>query len=169
MKSINDIINAFLHVGYIRFKEGFKETFPVEDYLDLFDLAAKNIQAGITGNSSGDHNALQLITGEHMSKCLCVGGYDLVLLVAHCAAGGRISFAIIVFICCFVRTFEHPDYWILSMIQIMGLLCLLFLYCQASLTLSLTSVSLLHSCEEPEGNTIHIILDIIVREQALCL
>ncbi|KAG7228602.1 hypothetical protein INR49_013288, partial [Caranx melampygus] len=50
--------------GYIRFKDGFKETFPVEDYLDLFDLAAKNIQAGISGNSSGDYSALQLITGE---------------------------------------------------------------------------------------------------------
>ncbi|KAM6922820.1 carbohydrate sulfotransferase 15-like isoform 1-T4 [Lycodopsis pacificus] len=48
--------------GYIRFKDGFQETFPVEDYLDLFDLAAHNIQEGISGNSSGDHRAL--ITGE---------------------------------------------------------------------------------------------------------
>lgn len=78
-KSINDIMNAILHVGYIHFKDGFKETFPVEDYLDLFDLTAKNIQAGISGNSSGDHSTLQLITGEHMSKCLCVGGCNLVL------------------------------------------------------------------------------------------
>ncbi|GLD64019.1 carbohydrate sulfotransferase 15-like protein [Lates japonicus] len=50
--------------GYIRFKDGFQESFPVEDYLDLFDLAAHNIQAGISGNSSGDRSALQLITGE---------------------------------------------------------------------------------------------------------
>ncbi|KAL3971919.1 disabled-like proiein [Sarotherodon galilaeus] len=50
--------------GYIRFKDGFQESFPVEDYLDLFDLAAHNIQEGITGNSSGHHRALQLITGE---------------------------------------------------------------------------------------------------------
>lgn len=58
--------------GYIRFKDGFQESFPVEDYLDLFDLAAHNIQKEISGNSSGDHRTLQLITGEHMSKCLCV-------------------------------------------------------------------------------------------------
>lgn len=61
--------------GYIRFKDGFQESFPVEDYLDLFDLAAHNIQAGISGNSSGGRSALQLITGEHMSKCLCVCGW----------------------------------------------------------------------------------------------
>lgn len=79
-KSINDIMNAILHVGYIRFKDGFQESFPVEDYLDLFDLAAKNIRAGFSGNSSGDHSSLQLITGEHMSKCLRVGGYDFVSL-----------------------------------------------------------------------------------------
>lgn len=48
--------------GYIRFKDGFQESFPVEDYLDLFDLAAQNIQEGISGNSSGDHRTL--ITGE---------------------------------------------------------------------------------------------------------
>lgn len=48
--------------GYIRFKDGFHESFPVEDYLDLFDLAAHNIQEGFSGNSSGDHRAL--ITGE---------------------------------------------------------------------------------------------------------
>ncbi|TDH01364.1 hypothetical protein EPR50_G00179800 [Perca flavescens] len=48
--------------GYIRFKDGFQENFPVEDYLDLFDLAAQNIQDGISGNSSGDHRTL--ITGE---------------------------------------------------------------------------------------------------------
>ena len=58
--------------GYIRFKDGFQESFPLEDYLDLFDLAAHNIQAGIGRNSSGGHRALQLITGEHLSKCLCV-------------------------------------------------------------------------------------------------
>ncbi|XP_017283686.1 carbohydrate sulfotransferase 15 [Kryptolebias marmoratus] len=50
--------------GYIRFKKGFQERFPIEDYLDLFDLAAQNIQEGISGNSSGDQRALHIITGE---------------------------------------------------------------------------------------------------------
>lgn len=51
--------------GYIRFKDGFQKSFPVEDYLDLFDLAAHKIQEGISGNSSGHHRGtLQVITGE---------------------------------------------------------------------------------------------------------
>ncbi|KAF7663700.1 hypothetical protein LDENG_00204720 [Lucifuga dentata] len=50
--------------GYIRFKDGIQESFSVDDYLDLFDLAAHNIQEGINGNSSGDHSKLRLITGE---------------------------------------------------------------------------------------------------------
>lgn len=71
--------------GYIRFKDGFQETFPVEDYLDLFDLAAHNIQEGISGNSSGDHRAL--ITGEHMWKCLCVG---VCVVVCVCGRAGMV-------------------------------------------------------------------------------
>ncbi|XP_049592810.1 carbohydrate sulfotransferase 15 isoform X1 [Syngnathus scovelli] len=51
--------------GYIRFKDGFQESFPVEDYLDLFDLAAYNIQGSSAGNSARDrHRLAQLITGE---------------------------------------------------------------------------------------------------------
>ncbi|XP_034464987.1 carbohydrate sulfotransferase 15-like isoform X1 [Hippoglossus hippoglossus] len=50
--------------GYIHSKDGVLESFPVQDYLDLFDLAAVNIQAGINGNPSGDRSALRLITGE---------------------------------------------------------------------------------------------------------
>ncbi|XP_077437808.1 carbohydrate sulfotransferase 15-like isoform X2 [Vanacampus margaritifer] len=51
--------------GYIRFKDGFQESFPVEDYLDLFDLAAYNIQESSAENSPGDrHHLTQLITGE---------------------------------------------------------------------------------------------------------
>ncbi|XP_051936833.1 carbohydrate sulfotransferase 15-like isoform X1 [Hippocampus zosterae] len=51
--------------GYIRFKDGFQENFPVEDYLDLFDLAAYNIQGSSAGNSPGERRRLaRLITGE---------------------------------------------------------------------------------------------------------
>ncbi|XP_059214749.1 carbohydrate sulfotransferase 15-like [Centropristis striata] len=48
--------------GYIRFANGFQETFPLEDYLDLFDWAAINIQKGISGKSPGYHRTL--VTGE---------------------------------------------------------------------------------------------------------
>lgn len=57
---------CYFGAGYIRFKDGFQESFSVEDYLDLFDLAAHKIQEAISGNSSGAHRALHLITGEHM-------------------------------------------------------------------------------------------------------
>ncbi|XP_029377069.1 carbohydrate sulfotransferase 15-like [Echeneis naucrates] len=50
--------------GYIRFKDGFQERFPLEDYLDLFDLAAQNIQEGFSGNLSRSHSKLQLITAD---------------------------------------------------------------------------------------------------------
>ncbi|XP_035462208.2 carbohydrate sulfotransferase 15 [Scophthalmus maximus] len=56
--------------GFIHFKDGFVESFPVQDYLDLFDLAAHNIQAGSSGNPSGDHSALQLITGESSASTM---------------------------------------------------------------------------------------------------
>ncbi|KAA8583670.1 hypothetical protein FQN60_014878 [Etheostoma spectabile] len=57
--------------GYIRFKDGFQENFPVEDYLDLFDLAAQNIQDGISGNSSGGHRTL--ITGDALPVNVLTG------------------------------------------------------------------------------------------------
>ncbi|CAG6016864.1 unnamed protein product [Menidia menidia] len=50
--------------GYIRFKEGSQENYPVEHYLDLFDLAANNILEGLRRNSSEDHRAQQITTGE---------------------------------------------------------------------------------------------------------
>ncbi|KAM6997688.1 LOW QUALITY PROTEIN: carbohydrate sulfotransferase 15-like [Tautogolabrus adspersus] len=58
--------------GYIRFKDGFQESFPVADYLDLFDLAAHKLQEVVSGNSSGDHRALQLITGETCESVCCI-------------------------------------------------------------------------------------------------
>ncbi|XP_035652233.1 carbohydrate sulfotransferase 15-like isoform X2 [Oncorhynchus keta] len=50
--------------GIIHLKDGLLERFPVEDYLDLFDLAAYHIQQGILGNTSGDDSQRHLITGE---------------------------------------------------------------------------------------------------------
>ncbi|XP_029554348.1 carbohydrate sulfotransferase 15 [Salmo trutta] len=50
--------------GIIHLKDGLLERFPVEDYLDLFDLAAYHIQQGILGNTSGDDSQQHLITGE---------------------------------------------------------------------------------------------------------
>ncbi|CAL8299201.1 unnamed protein product [Merluccius merluccius] len=54
--------------GYIRFKDGLKERFPVEDYLDLFDMAAHRIQEHILANSSEHtqpfHHVTLGLTGE---------------------------------------------------------------------------------------------------------
>ncbi|XP_061913807.1 carbohydrate sulfotransferase 15-like [Entelurus aequoreus] len=49
--------------GYIRFKYGSQRRFPVEDYLDLFDLSAHNIHAPSSGNPPTER-PLQLLTGE---------------------------------------------------------------------------------------------------------
>lgn len=74
-EEVDKKLKCNIGAGYIRFKDGFQESFPVEDYLDLFDLAAHKIQEGISGNSSRHHSALQLITGEHMWKYLYVCTY----------------------------------------------------------------------------------------------
>lgn len=50
--------------GIIHLKDGLLERFPVEDYLDLFELAAYHIQEGILGNTSGDHSQRHIITGN---------------------------------------------------------------------------------------------------------
>lgn len=110
----------YLWAGYIRFKNGFQETFPVEDYLDLFDLAAYNIQKGLSGNSSEEHRALQLITGERIQYV-----WVKTIVSVHYAPE---------FLACFLRTFEVSN--ILIMNQITDALCFLFLYCQALLIFS---------------------------------
>ncbi|CAL8255072.1 unnamed protein product [Lota lota] len=50
--------------GYIRFKDGLKARFPLEDYLDLFDMAAHRIQEHMVANSSKEHSEVKFITGE---------------------------------------------------------------------------------------------------------
>ncbi|CAL8368956.1 unnamed protein product [Gadus morhua 'NCC'] len=50
--------------GYIRFKDGLKARFPLEDYLDLFDMAAHRIQEHMLANSSTENSEVQFITGE---------------------------------------------------------------------------------------------------------
>ncbi|XP_077585960.1 carbohydrate sulfotransferase 15-like [Stigmatopora nigra] len=51
--------------GYIRFKDGFQEIYSLEDYLDLFDLAAYNIQGSSIGKSRKDQqHVAKFITGE---------------------------------------------------------------------------------------------------------
>ncbi|XP_075999751.1 carbohydrate sulfotransferase 15 [Genypterus blacodes] len=50
--------------GIIRPSEGFHSRYPVEDYLDLFDLAAYQIQDHMTGNSSRTPSKRNIIIGE---------------------------------------------------------------------------------------------------------
>uniref|UniRef100_H3B8U9 Sulfotransferase n=1 Tax=Latimeria chalumnae TaxID=7897 RepID=H3B8U9_LATCH len=51
--------------GIGRFREGVRERYPVEDYLDLFDLAAHQIQDPDSGNLSEDsHKKYDIIIGE---------------------------------------------------------------------------------------------------------
>ncbi|XP_031668970.1 carbohydrate sulfotransferase 15 [Oncorhynchus kisutch] len=51
--------------GIIRLSEGFHDRYPVEDYLDLFDLAAYQIQDNLMGNAhSGAPEQHNIIIGE---------------------------------------------------------------------------------------------------------
>ncbi|KAM3591648.1 uncharacterized protein V6R79_005210 [Siganus canaliculatus] len=50
--------------GIIRLSEGFHDRYPVEDYLDLFDQAAYQIQGNLTGNASGSPSQPNIIVGE---------------------------------------------------------------------------------------------------------
>ncbi|XP_029604429.1 carbohydrate sulfotransferase 15 [Salmo trutta] len=51
--------------GIIRLSEGFHDRYPVEDYLDLFDLAAYQIQDNLMGNAhSGAPEQHKIIIGE---------------------------------------------------------------------------------------------------------
>ncbi|MBN3324539.1 CHSTF sulfotransferase, partial [Atractosteus spatula] len=50
--------------GIIRMSEGFHDRYPVDDYLDLFDLAAYQIQDHLLGNSSGSKYKRNIIIGE---------------------------------------------------------------------------------------------------------
>ncbi|XP_067092715.1 carbohydrate sulfotransferase 15-like [Osmerus mordax] len=50
--------------GIIRLKDEARDRFPVEDYIDLFDLAAYHIQDGFLGNASDGHSNQQIVTGE---------------------------------------------------------------------------------------------------------
>ncbi|MBN3299026.1 CHSTF sulfotransferase, partial [Amia calva] len=50
--------------GIIRLSEGFHDRYPVEDYLDLFDLAAFQIQDHLLGNSSRSQHKRNIIIGE---------------------------------------------------------------------------------------------------------
>lgn len=49
--------------GIIRLSDGFHDRYPVEDYLDLFDQAAYQIQGNLTANASGNPSHPNIIIG----------------------------------------------------------------------------------------------------------
>ncbi|KAK5617244.1 Carbohydrate sulfotransferase 15 [Crenichthys baileyi] len=51
-------------LGIIRLSEGLHDRYPVEDYLDLFDQAAYQIQGELTANTSGSPSQPKIIIGE---------------------------------------------------------------------------------------------------------
>ncbi|KAJ8250306.1 hypothetical protein COCON_G00222280 [Conger conger] len=56
--------------GVVRISEGFHERYPVEDYLDLFDLAAFQIQEHFARNTSSSLDKRNIITGEASASTL---------------------------------------------------------------------------------------------------
>lgn len=56
--------------GIIRLSEGFHDRYPVEDYLDLFDQAAYQIQGNLTANASGSPGQPDIIIGKRVKLTL---------------------------------------------------------------------------------------------------
>lgn len=59
-----------LSPGIIRLSEGFHDRYPVEDYLDLFDQAAYQIQGNLTANASGSPSQPNIIIGKQQPAAL---------------------------------------------------------------------------------------------------
>lgn len=57
--------DIFFLLGIIRLSEGFHDRYPVEDYLDLFDQAAYQIQGNLAVNTSGSPSDPNIIIGKH--------------------------------------------------------------------------------------------------------
>lgn len=50
-----------LFLGIIRLRDGFHDRYPVEDYLDLFDLAAHQIQGVLQSEAAKEHSEMNNI------------------------------------------------------------------------------------------------------------
>ncbi|XP_036121259.1 carbohydrate sulfotransferase 15 [Molossus molossus] len=48
--------------GIVRLRDGLRDRYPVEDYLDLFDLAAHQIHQGLQASSAEEHSKINRIT-----------------------------------------------------------------------------------------------------------
>lgn len=59
--------------GIIRLNEGFHDRYPVEDFLDLFDHAAYQIQGNPAGNANGSPRQASIIIGETSGSRLSSG------------------------------------------------------------------------------------------------
>ncbi|KAG5831166.1 hypothetical protein ANANG_G00300930 [Anguilla anguilla] len=56
--------------GIVRMSDGFHDRYPVEDYLDLFDMTAFQVQDHLAGNTSSNQNSRNIITGEASASTL---------------------------------------------------------------------------------------------------
>lgn len=54
----------FLLAGIIRLSEGVHDPYPIEDYLDLFDQTAYQIQGNLTANDRGYPSHPNIIIGK---------------------------------------------------------------------------------------------------------
>uniref|UniRef100_A0A3B3U1T0 Sulfotransferase n=1 Tax=Poecilia latipinna TaxID=48699 RepID=A0A3B3U1T0_9TELE len=60
----NESFLVYFFSGIIRLSEGLHDRYPVEDYLDLFDQAAYQIQGELNANTSGSPSHPNVIIGE---------------------------------------------------------------------------------------------------------
>lgn len=59
-----------MFLGIIRLRDGFHDRYPVEDYLDLFDLAAHQIQNVLQGDTEKGFNKNSIIIGKETTAYL---------------------------------------------------------------------------------------------------
>jgi hypothetical protein len=73
--AVLSFITCFLVlVGIVRLRDGLRDRYPVEDYLDLFDLAAHQIHQGLQASSTKDQSQINKIIIGMASAQVGVGG-----------------------------------------------------------------------------------------------
>lgn len=62
MARLPSVTHFLVPVGIVRLRDGLRDRYPVEDYLDLFDLAAHQIHQGLQAASAEQQSKMNKIT-----------------------------------------------------------------------------------------------------------
>lgn len=66
MATLSSVTYLLVLVGIVRLRDGLRDRYPVEDYLDLFDLAAHQIHQGLQATSAEQSSKMnKIIIGRY--------------------------------------------------------------------------------------------------------